>query len=59
MFEVFTSSTCGPCVQGNINLGNVLSNYSEQYSLLKYQMSWPGNGDPYFTDEGYDRRVFY
>ena len=22
-------------------------------------MSWPVNGDPYFTQEGYDRRVFY
>ena len=59
MLEVFTSSTCGPCVQGNINLATVLSNYPEQFSLLKYQMSWPGNGDPYFTQEGYDRRVFY
>ena len=59
MLEVFTSSTCDPCVQGNINLATVLSNYPEQFSLLKYQMSWPGNGDPYFTQEGYDRRVFY
>ena len=59
MLEVFTSSTCGPCVQGNINLANVLSNYPDLYTLIKYQMSWPGNGDPYFTDEGYDRRVFY
>lgn len=59
MMEVFTSSTCGPCVQGNLNLGTVLSNYSDLYTLLKYQMSWPGNGDPYFTQEGYDRRVFY
>ena len=59
MLEVFTSSTCGPCVQGNLNLGSVLSNYPDLFTLIKYQMSWPGNGDPYFTDEGYDRRVFY
>ena len=59
LLEVFTSSTCGPCVQGNLNLANVLSNYPDLYTMLKYQMSWPGNGDPYFTDEGYDRRIFY
>ena len=59
MLEVFTSSTCGPCVQGNINLANVLSNYPDLYTLIKYQMSWPGNGDPYYTEEGRVRRVFY
>ena len=60
MLEVFTSSTCPPCVQGNINLKNVLSNYSQtDYTLIKYQMSWPGSGDPYYTQEAGDRRTFY
>ena len=60
MLEVFTSSTCGPCVQGNVNLKTVLSNYSQtDYTLLKYQMSWPGSGDPYYTQEAGDRRTFY
>ena len=60
MLEVFTSSTCPPCVQGNINLKNVLSNYNQtDYTLLKYQMSWPGSGDPYYTQEAGDRRTFY
>ena len=60
MMESFTSSTCGPCVAGNTNVASVLSNYSDnQYSILKYQMSWPGAGDPYYTDEGGDRRVYY
>ena len=59
MFEVFTSSTCGPCVAGNTNITNVLSGYPDQYTLLKYQMSWPGSGDPYYTQEGGDRRTFY
>ena len=60
MLEVFTSSTCPPCVQGNINLKDVLSNYSQtDYTLLKYQMSWPGSGDPYYTQEAGDRRTFY
>ena len=60
MMESFTSSTCGPCVAGNTNIESVLSNYVDnQYSILKYQMSWPGAGDPYYTDEGGDRRVYY
>ena len=60
IMESFTSSTCGPCVAGNTNVASVLSNYAnDQYSILKYQMSWPGSGDPYYTDEGGDRRTYY
>ena len=60
MMESFTSSTCGPCVAGNANVASVISAYSDdEYSLLKYQMSWPGAGDPYYTDEGGDRRTYY
>ena len=60
MLESFTSSTCGPCVAGNVNVASVLTGYTDdQYSLLKYQMSWPGSGDPYYTLEGGDRRTYY
>jgi hypothetical protein len=60
LLEVFTSSTSGPDVAGNMNLSNVLSSYTDdQYSMLKYQMSWPGSGDPYYTIEGGDRRNYY
>ena len=60
MLESFTSSTCGPCVAGNQNISAVMAAYSDdQYSILKYQMSWPGSGDPYYTAEGGDRRAYY
>jgi len=60
MLESFTSSTCGPCVAGNQNTSAVIAGYSDdQYSMLKYQMSWPGSGDPYYTLEGGDRRTYY
>ncbi len=50
LHELFTSSTCGPCVQGNVTLDGVLENYdSTSYSLLKYQANFPGSGDPYYT----------
>ncbi|MDA9266955.1 T9SS type A sorting domain-containing protein [Salibacteraceae bacterium] len=59
VLEAFTSSTCGPCTPGNINVGNVLSAFPDEYSKVNYQMSWPGAGDPYFTNEGGDRRTYY
>jgi len=62
LLEGFTSSTCPPCVQGNVNLKNVLTQNDAQggkYTLIKYQMSWPGNGDPYYTLEGATRRGLY
>lgn len=61
LYETFTSSTCPPCVPANTNmeaLFNANNNLGEQ-SSVKYQMSWPGAGDPYYTDEGGDRRVYY
>ena len=59
IIEVFTSSTCGPCLPGNVNLDGILALNENKYSLIKYQMSWPGNGDPYYTTEGGSRRNFY
>ncbi len=61
MIETFTSSTCAPCNPGNINLEGILAdpqNDTKQVSL-KYQMDWPGNGDPYYTTEGATRRGVY
>ncbi len=57
--EAFTSSTCAPCVAGNQNLTTVFNANPNKWVCLKYQMSWPGNGDPYYTDEGGVRRTFY
>ena len=61
LLETFTSSTCPPCNPGNIVLEGLIAdpqNNGKQVSL-KYQMSWPGNGDPYFTDEADVRRDVY
>ena len=61
LHEVFTSSTCGPCNPGNVNIdNNIFPKYaSEEYAVIKYQMSWPGTGDPYTTAEGNTRRTLY
>jgi hypothetical protein len=60
LIEVYTSSTCPPCNPGNIQVTNTLNNYSKnQYTLIKFQQYYPGTGDPYFTNEGYDRHNYY
>ena len=60
LHEGFTSATCSPCKTGNAKLKQVLSQLNpEDWTAIKYQMSWPGNGDPYYTSEGYTRRAYY
>ncbi len=62
LYEEFTSSTCGPCAGFNTNNFNdaFLAANTGNYSLIKYQMNWPGvGGDPYYTAEGGVRRDYY
>ena len=60
LHEVFTSSTCPPCKPGNEQLDKVLKAQDvNKWACVKYQYYFPGNGDPYFTDEAYTRGNFY
>jgi len=59
LFEVLTSSTCPPCNQGNKDLQKVLNQSDGNWTCVKYQMYFPGVGDPYFTEEGYTRARYY
>ena len=65
LFENFTSSTCPPCVPANATMLGLLGKdpdagtNADKWAVVKYQMSWPGNGDPYYTDEGGTRRSYY
>ena len=65
LYEVFTSSTCGPCVGGNQNIENLFGinpnggSNPGIWTMIKYQMNWPGSGDPYYTSEGGSRKSFY
>lgn len=59
MIEHFSSSTCSPCVQPNIIMHNFCNNNEGRYTYTKYQMNWPGSGDPYYTEEGGVRRSYY
>ena len=60
LFEEFTSSTCNPCASFNLGTFNAFTEeHSDEITLVKYQMNWPGNGDPYYTEEGGARRLYY
>lgn len=60
LFEMFTSSTCPPCATVNNGFfNNFTDNNADDIVLIKYQMNWPGAGDPYFTPEGGVRRTYY
>ena len=59
MIEHFSSSTCSPCVSPNNIMHNFCNNNVGRYTYTKYQMNWPGNGDPYYTAEGGVRKDYY
>lgn len=59
-FEEFTSSTCAPCASFNNSVLNpFIAQHEGDITLVKYQMNWPGSGDPYYTAEGGVRRTYY
>ena len=58
-FEEFTSSTCAPCATFNTSFNPWTQSHEDEITLIKYQMNWPGAGDPYYTQEGGDRRNYY
>ncbi|GAB4313129.1 MAG: hypothetical protein Kow00127_04030 [Bacteroidales bacterium] len=57
--EEFTSSTCSPCAAFNQQFVPWCNDHDDQITLVKYQMNWPGSGDPYYTEEGGVRRDYY
>jgi len=60
LIEVFSSSTCAPCAPANNTFKTLMDQQTAgDYNYLKYQMSWPGTGDPYYTTEGGAKRQLY
>jgi len=59
VFEEFTSSTCAPCASFNSGFVPWTIQNADDITLIKYQMNWPGSGDPYYTAEGGTRRNYY
>jgi hypothetical protein len=62
LVEHFTSSTCGPCAGNNTTMNPYYEQQDAAGKLIyiKYQMNWPGDGDPYYVEEdGGVRRDYY
>jgi len=57
--EEFTSSTCNPCAGFNSSFTPWAESHADEMTLIKYQMNWPGAGDPYYTAEGGTRKSYY
>jgi hypothetical protein len=60
LFEIFTGSTCPPCLPGNNNFHAIVDTIDQSsFVSLKYQQNFPGTGDPYATTETINRRSAY
>lgn len=59
LFEVFTSSTCSPCAASNPILDALLDANANKFTCVKYQMDFPGTGDPYVNADGITRQTYY
>lgn len=59
LYEMFTSSTCPPCPAANEALDGLLEENPDEYTLIKYQVNFPGAGDLYYTDECGTRSDYY
>jgi len=59
LLEGFTSSTCGPCTPGNAKVKGILDQRVGKWNVVKYQVNFPGTGDPYYTSEVGTRFSYY
>ena len=59
MIEHFSSSTCGPCKEVNINMNALTADNPGKYTYVKYPLSFPIPGDPYNTELANVRTRYY
>ncbi|MDR0365033.1 MAG: T9SS type A sorting domain-containing protein [Bacteroidales bacterium] len=59
LVEEFTSSTCPPCASLNQYFNPWLESVADKTAVVKYQMNYPGAGDPYYTSECGARQSYY
>jgi hypothetical protein len=59
LYEEFTSSSCVYCPMFDDQFVPWCDSMGDRITVVKYQMDWPGEGDPYYTLEGEARRQFY
>lgn len=59
LIEIFSSSTCPPCVGLNKTMKPLIEANKHKLTVIKYQMYFPGKGDPYYIPDNGNRSWFY
>lgn len=63
MGELFTSTTCTPCVSANGSLNSLYATWKDSVAIVRYHMNWPSPGnDPFYAanvSENNARRTYY
>ena len=59
IIEHFSSSTCGPCKEVNVEMNTFTNNNPGKYTYVKYPLSFPYPGDPYNTEYAKTRTLYY
>jgi len=61
--ELFTSTTCPPCVSGNATLTSLLNTREDYLAVVRFHMNWPSpRNDPFYhynSGMNNTRRSFY
>lgn len=59
MIEHFSSCTCPHCPSADAIMATLTANNPDKFTYVKYEMDWPGLGDPYYTEEGGAMKDYY
>ena len=59
IIEHFSSSTCGPCKEVNVEMNTFTNNNPGKYTYVKYPLAFPYPGDPYNTEYAKTRTLYY
>jgi hypothetical protein len=59
LLEGFSSSTCSPCASWNSVFNPWAVSNDANMNFIKYQVDFPGSGDPYFIQQTGDREAYY
>jgi len=55
LFEIFSGSNCGPCLEADERISGIFLSNPDRYVALHYQIG----SDPYVSGEGVARRMYY
>ncbi len=59
LLEGFSASTCAPCASWNATFNPWAVTNDANMNFIKYQVDWPGTGDPYYIAAAGDRVTYY